>query len=107
MRKASLLLLALVVGCQGCDALSNSRAREKSLVQLYASAVKVLTVARKDGRIDDATWGKVKLAIREARGARIAVKKARESGQKVTVGVLLDGMMRAMAQVIAYKESLQ
>ena len=104
MRKALVLtLLALAVGCQ---AFSTARAREKAIIETYTDAVVLVTQARRQGKIDDETWMQVKLSIRVARGARIAVKKAREEGRTDTVAVLLQAMLGAMAEVIAYKESL-
>lgn len=103
-RAAFLLLLLATAGCQ---AFSTPRAREKAVIEIYTDAVRLLTAARRAERIDDDTWAEVKLAIRAAKGARLAVKRAREEGRRDTVEILLQTMLSAMAEVIAYKESLE
>lgn len=99
------ILIGLIAGFASCGAFSNARAREKTIVDLYTAALVELKALRDDGKIDDQTWVTVKTAVRAAKGARRAVKEARERGDTDAVGVLLDAMMRAMANVIAFRDS--
>lgn len=105
MKRLAIPILALMA-LTSCDAFSNPRAREATVVQTYTNAVVALTSARKAGDIGDEDWATIKAAIRVAKQARLDLKAAREENRPAdVVDLALSAAMNAMAEVIAHREA--